>query len=207
MRLTPSSSRLDLDDALADQAAVGLDLGFAGAAQKAEAAALALQMGPAPHQPRALIGQMRQLDLQPPFPGARAFAEDFQDQRGAVQHLGVPGLLQIALLHRRELGVDDDDFRLERLAPRRRSPPPCRCRSGWPASAAPAARCCATDHVEADGGGQADRFGQARLAHRAGCARLARFGLDMDDEGRARRAPSIVRRWSRSGGLVRRFLS
>ena len=93
---------LDLVDALADQAAVGFDLAFAGAAEKAEAAALAFEMGPAACTRRGtLIGQMRELDLQPAFARLRALAEDFQDQRGAVEHLGAPGLLQIALLYRR----------------------------------------------------------------------------------------------------------
>ena len=55
---------------------------------------------------------MRQLHLQAAFAGGGPFAEDFENERGAVQHLGVPGLLQIALLHRAKLGVDDDNFRL-----------------------------------------------------------------------------------------------
>ena len=105
MLLTPSRSRFDAGDALGDQAAVGLDLGLAGAAEKAEAAALAFEMGPGPHQPAALVIEMRELDLQRAFAGAGAPAENFEDQPGAVEHLGVPRLLQIALLHRGERAI------------------------------------------------------------------------------------------------------
>src|SRR3546814_2554278 len=68
--------------AIADQPAVGFDLRFAGAAEKAEAAALAFEVGPTPHQPPGLIIEMRQLDLEPPFGGRRALAEDYEDQPG-----------------------------------------------------------------------------------------------------------------------------
>ena len=91
---------LDPDDALADQAAVDLDLAFAGTAQEAEAAALAFQMGPGPHQAAALVFERGQLDLQAAFMRAGARAEDLEDQAGAVDHLGVPRRLEIALLHR-----------------------------------------------------------------------------------------------------------
>ena len=41
--------------------------------------------------------------------GAGALAEDFEDQAGAVDNLGLPASLEIALLHRRHGAVDNDE--------------------------------------------------------------------------------------------------
>jgi len=52
---------------------------------------------------------MGKLDLKTAFPGLRSRAEYFQDQRGAVENLGGPGFFQIALLHRAQLMINNDE--------------------------------------------------------------------------------------------------
>jgi hypothetical protein len=176
---------LDPHNALGDQATVAFDLAFARAAEKAEAAALPFQVSPAAHQARALIVQMRQFHLQAPFPRGGALAEDFQDHGGAVEHLAVPGLLQIALLHGRQMGVDDDDVGLMRLGQHgdlfhlaasqqgRRHRPRQRRDLGF-------------HHGQMNRGGQPDRFAQARLCiPQSALTALTVLRLDMDDEGAA----------------------
>src|SRR3546814_14752701 len=84
--------------AIADQPAVGFDLRFAGAAEKAEAAAPAFEVGPTPDLPHGLIIEMGQLDLDPSFGGRPAVAETFQDTPGAAQTLGLHRGVWVGLL-------------------------------------------------------------------------------------------------------------
>ena len=88
--------------------AVGLDLGFARSTQESEAAALPLEVGPAPDQAARLIVEMRELDLQSAFGGRRPLAEDLEDQTGAVDHLRADLLLQILLLDRGQRRIDNE---------------------------------------------------------------------------------------------------
>ena len=71
------------------QPPVDLELLLARAAGLADAAALALQVGPAAHQPRRQVLELRELDLQLAFAASRALREDVQDQLGAVEHAAV----------------------------------------------------------------------------------------------------------------------
>src|SRR6185437_5770840 len=96
---------LDARDAVFDHTAVGFKLRFTRSTKKPEAAALALEMGPGAHQPCLLIIEMRELDLQRTLASARATAENFQDQAGPVDDFRIPGLFQIALLHRRHRAI------------------------------------------------------------------------------------------------------
>ena len=105
----------DAGDAFLNEAAVSLELAFTRAAKEAEAAALALQMGPGADQTALLVLQMGQFDLQRAFTRGGAPAKDLEDEAGAIEHLGTPFLLEIALLDGRELGVDDDEFGLRLL--------------------------------------------------------------------------------------------
>jgi len=69
-------------------------------------------------EPRKQVMQLRRFDLQPPFLGARALGKDVQDQLGPVDHLDVELFLQVALLPRGQLLVEDQQvevrFMLER---------------------------------------------------------------------------------------------
>jgi hypothetical protein len=100
----------DLGHAIADHAPVGLDLRFARATQEAEAATLPLKVRPAAHQPPRLIVKMSEFDLKSTLIGCRALAKDFQDKAGAINHLGLGRLFQIALLNGTERIIDDDQL-------------------------------------------------------------------------------------------------
>ena len=67
-----------------DHAPVQLNLRLAGAAARADAAALALQMRPAAYQARAEVLQAREFDLQLAFVATRALGKYFQNQKSAV---------------------------------------------------------------------------------------------------------------------------
>ena len=139
---------------------------------------------------------MSELDLQRALAGAGAGAEDFQDQAGAIEHLGVPRLLEIALLHRRERAIDYDQARLHALDKagdlrdlagadeRRRPDRGDRHDAGL-------------ENIEIDRARETDRLvelggGRARACrHRRSPARRPTAQLGLDDDG----APDTRARW------------
>ena len=109
---------LELDDRAGDQAAVDFDLGFTGAAGRASAAPLALQVGPGADEARALVFEPGELDLQTAFASAGPAGEDLEDQARAVHDLHLQRLFEIALLDRGKLVVEHGDVDVLDLADR-----------------------------------------------------------------------------------------
>ena len=101
--------------ALADVAPVELDLLLARAAGLAQAAALALEVRPSAHQARGEVLEPSELHLQLALAGLRALGEDLEDQLGAIEHAPAERLLEVSLLRRRKLVVEDDRGGLQRL--------------------------------------------------------------------------------------------
>src|ERR1017187_1005796 len=93
-------------DAVPDQAPVDLDLSLAHPAEESPPAALAFKMGPAAHQTRGGILELRQFHLQLALVTPRAPGENTEYQAGAVDDRAIQRLFQIALLRRREFVVE-----------------------------------------------------------------------------------------------------
>ena len=172
---------------VADEPPVGLELRFAGAA-RADAAGLPFEVLPHAGQARQRVLELRQLDLQPRFPRAGAAREDVEDQLGAVDHLALGRLLQVAHLCRREVVVEDDHLRLALLDEQHQffelALADERCRVDGPAAL----------HQRA-GDDRARRVGEQRqLLHRALQVPAVAGGMaDEHDVLAARRAGDLVR--------------
>ncbi len=102
---------------VADQPPVGLELGLARPAH-ADAALLPLEVGPAAHQPRRQVLELRQLDLELALRAVRALREDVEDQAGAVDDAAFERALEVALLRPGQRVIEDDEVGAGRAAQR-----------------------------------------------------------------------------------------
>ena len=98
-RSTFSSRSRSMLDPLADEPAVGLELRFAGTAQ-ADAALLALEVGPAAHEARGECSCCASSTCELAFERCGALREDVEDQPVAIEHARLERDLEIALLAR-----------------------------------------------------------------------------------------------------------
>src|SRR5437868_11087316 len=101
---------VDLLDPARDSAAVGFELRLARAPSP-ETAAGSRHLGAMSGEPRQHVVELRQLDLQPAFPGACTAGEDIENDLGAVDDLDPKLLFEIALLSRCQVAVEDDQRR------------------------------------------------------------------------------------------------
>ena len=106
---------LELGDATLDAATVDLELRLArtagadaGAARRRHAAGLLRQLLAPAAQARQPVAQQRQLDLGLALLARGVLGEDVEDHRGAVDGRAPEQLLEVVLLRRRQLVVEDD---------------------------------------------------------------------------------------------------
>src|SRR6185369_2293836 len=97
----------------AHEPAVGLELRLARTAQ-ADAALLALEVGPAADEPRGEMLVLRELDLELTFERRGSLREDVEDQTVAVEDSRLERDLEIALLSGFQRLVDEDELRVRR---------------------------------------------------------------------------------------------
>ena len=97
---------LHLRDPRPDDPPVRLELALAGSARP-DPALGPRQVGPQLGQPRQLVFELGELDLEPAFVGLRVEREDVEDQPAAVDDLDVEQALERALLGGRQLVVGD----------------------------------------------------------------------------------------------------
>jgi hypothetical protein len=112
---------LERADALAGEAAVGLDLRLArpaGREPAARHAAEALEVRPQAAHAGEVVLELGELDLELALGRVRVPGEDVEDERGAVDDRHLELLLEVALLARRELVVAHDHVRVGRLGRR-----------------------------------------------------------------------------------------
>ena len=98
-------------DAIADDAAILFELGFALAAEGAFAA-LAGQVSPGAGEARKRVFHARERDLEDGFAGVGAVGEDLEDDLFAIDDAEAGEFFPIALLGGGELFVEDDDVGL-----------------------------------------------------------------------------------------------
>ena len=101
--LEPPVERLH---ALGEQAAVGFELCLARTTIADAATALTFEVGPAAHQARRDVLELRELHFELAFVAARALREDVEDQPRAIEHAALDEFFEIALLRRRERMIE-----------------------------------------------------------------------------------------------------
>ena len=181
---------------VADDPPVGLELRLAGP-PGADPAAGPRQVGPQPGQPRQLVLELGELDLEAALVGLGVEGEDVEDQPAPVDHLDVEQLLERPLLARRELVVGDEHVeaglalgrgQLLRLA---LADVPVRVHV---AAVLP----LGADDLGAGGGGQVGQLGERVLGRPAGVV----AGVDGDEEGLLRDVFEVDQVVARHGDVV-----